>query len=79
MGIESLNAMQQNALSTSTTHNELILLSPTGSGKTLAFLLPLLLRLNPEMDGVQALIITPSRELAQQIETKWVQGLYRRA
>ena len=71
MGIESLNAMQQNALSTSTTYNELILLSPTGSGKTLAFLLPLLLRLNPEMEGVQALIITPSRELAQQIEQVW--------
>lgn len=48
--------------------HDLVLLSPTGSGKTLAFLLPLLSLLKPQINGVQALILVPSRELAMQIE-----------
>ena len=50
-------------------HNdEVILLSPTGTGKTLAFLLPLLDKLDPELDEVQLMILCPTRELALQIE-----------
>ena len=45
-----------------------VLLSPTGSGKTLAFLIPLLNHLDSSAEHVQALIVTPSRELAIQIE-----------
>ncbi|MGX7200487.1 DEAD/DEAH box helicase [Enterococcus nangangensis] len=41
--------------------------SQTGSGKTLAFLLPLLARINPEVQDVQVVITAPSRELANQI------------
>ncbi len=40
----------------------------TGTGKTAAFVLPLLERLNPESKFVQALIIAPTRELANQIK-----------
>lgn len=47
---------------------DVVLLSPTGSGKTLGFLLPILNMLDSEVQGVQALIIVPSRELALQIE-----------
>ena len=47
----------------------MVLLSPTGSGKTLAFLLPVLSNLNPTKEGVQCLVIVPSRELAIQIES----------
>ncbi len=39
----------------------------TGTGKTAAFALPILERLNPDGQGVQALILTPTRELAVQI------------
>src|SRR5665647_2690720 len=49
-------------------HKNIILLSPTGSGKTLAFLLPLLKSIEKNNNQVQALVITPSRELAIQIE-----------
>ncbi len=39
----------------------------TGTGKTAAFGLPLLMKVNPKSDKVQALILSPTRELAQQI------------
>lgn len=45
---------------------DIVLLSPAGSGKTVAYLLPLVRRLRPESDGLQAVVVVPSRELAQQ-------------
>lgn len=39
----------------------------TGSGKTAAFGLPVIEMYDPEMTGVQSLILTPTRELALQI------------
>ena len=68
LNIYTLNPMQEEALDTINNNANTILLSPTGTGKTLAFLLPLLERLSPECQEVQALIIVPSRELAIQIE-----------
>jgi superfamily II DNA/RNA helicase len=71
MGIESLNAMQLATLEADGNDQDIILLSPTGSGKTLAYLLPVLESLNPDSQKVQALVLAPSRELAQQIEQVW--------
>ncbi len=39
----------------------------TGTGKTAAFGLPLLQRMDPNLDRVQGLILAPTRELAKQI------------
>jgi ATP-dependent RNA helicase DeaD len=39
----------------------------TGTGKTAAFSLPILDRLDDQAEGVQALILTPTRELAVQV------------
>lgn len=69
LGIEQLTAMQQAAAEAYGEPKDLVLLSPTGSGKTLAFLLPLVQRLRPDVEGVQAVVLVPSRELALQIET----------
>ena len=66
--IEELNPMQEASIDTWSEGKDLILLSPTGSGKTLAYLLPLLDSLNPEVKGVQAVVLVPSRELALQID-----------
>ncbi len=66
--IQRLNAMQLEARKTIRQSDEVVLLSPTGSGKTLAFLIPLLDQLSPKRSDIQALIITPTRELAIQIE-----------
>jgi superfamily II DNA/RNA helicase len=70
--IEKLNEMQLTSIQAAST-NDITLLAPTGSGKTLAFLFPLLARLKKDTKGVQALILTPSRELALQIEQVWKQ------
>ncbi|OOQ62015.1 DEAD/DEAH box helicase [Mucilaginibacter pedocola] len=67
LNIEKLNPMQEAAISAAE-KSDLILLSPTGSGKTLGFLLPVLNLLRADIDGVQALVLVPSRELALQIE-----------
>ena len=66
--IKELNAMQLSALEIAKKGGDFMLLSPTGSGKTLGFLLPVLGLLKPNVAGVQALVIVPSRELALQIE-----------
>lgn len=42
----------------------------TGTGKTAAFALPCLHQLNMDQDSPQALILAPTRELAQQIATE---------
>ena len=47
---------------------DVVLVSPTGTGKTLAFLLPVVEQLDPSLGEIQALVVAPTRELAQQIE-----------
>ncbi len=67
LGIDTLNDMQRQALDTWTAGGgDLILYSPTGTGKTLAFALCLLQALKPPMQRLQAVVITPSRELVLQ-------------
>src|ERR1051325_3784182 len=41
----------------------------TGTGKTAAFVLPILQRLGTSKGSLRALILTPTRELAHQVET----------
>ncbi|HBJ2608291.1 ATP-dependent RNA helicase [Clostridium botulinum] len=47
--------------------NDVIAEAQTGTGKTLAFLLPMFENISPDMNAIQGLIITPTRELAIQI------------
>ncbi len=67
LGIAAFTPMQETAIRQAAEGHDFILLSPTGSGKTLAFLIPLCAAIDLGSDSVQALIIVPSRELAQQI------------
>lgn len=67
LGFESLNAMQDMVFETAMAHDTIVL-SPTGSGKTVAFLLPILQRMSTNRQGIQAMVLVPSRELALQIE-----------
>lgn len=63
--------MQARAIPLSLKGNDLLAAAKTGSGKTLAFLVPVLERLYharwTNYDGLGALIISPTRELAVQI------------
>ncbi len=51
---------------------DIMVQSRTGSGKTGTYLLPLLDRLDPRKQAVQALILVPTRELAVQVEREAV-------
>lgn len=66
LGIDALNAMQQEVMQQYRRHRHLVLLSPTGSGKTLAYLLPLVSQLDASVEQLQAVVLVPSRELAVQ-------------
>lgn len=70
LGITELTPIQREALENYQNYDEVVLYSPTGSGKTLSFLLPLveLLSERNNTKDVQAIIISPTRELALQIE-----------
>ena len=69
IGFERLNDLQKKALEKSFSNKNNLILSQTGSGKTFAFLLPLFLKLDPNVKATQAVILAPSRELAIQIES----------
>lgn len=71
LDIPVLNEMQEQAFHTIPDEKDTILLAPTGSGKTLAFLLPILHLLKTDQPGVQCLVLSPTRELAIQIERVW--------
>ena len=46
---------------------DVIALAETGSGKTLSFVLPILCRIDLENQGVQAIVLAPTRELLLQL------------
>ena len=59
--------IQQATIPAISKNKYVIINSSTGSGKTLSFLLPVLNRLNDKIEGIQTIIITPSRELGKQL------------
>lgn len=66
-GITNPTPIQSQAIPLILAGKDLLAQSQTGTGKTLAFLLPLLEMINPAKSFVQAMIITPTRELTLQI------------
>lgn len=47
--------------------NDVIALAQTGTGKTAAYGLPLMQKLDPNVEGTQAIVLSPTRELCNQI------------
>ncbi len=69
MGFEEATPVQDQAIPPAMEGRDLIACAQTGTGKTAAFLLPILNSiLHGEHDGIKALIIAPTRELALQID-----------
>ena len=65
-GFDAPTEVQARAIPIINSGKDLVALSQTGTGKTLAFILPILNKITPE-HIVQALILCPTRELAEQI------------
>ena len=76
MGITKPMPVQEQAIPALFAGKDVIARAQTGTGKTLAFLVPLAEKVDPGKSYVQALVIAPARELAQQIavEMKKVLG-----
>lgn len=66
-GIVNPTPVQSAAIPVLQSGEDAIVQAQTGTGKTLAFLLPILEKIRPDRPEAQALIITPTRELAIQI------------
>jgi ATP-dependent RNA helicase SrmB len=70
IGYETPTPVQQQAIPPILARRDLLVSAETGSGKTAAYLLPLMQQLLVSPDksiGIKALILCPTRELAQQI------------
>jgi superfamily II DNA/RNA helicase len=66
-GITNPTPIQEQSIPLINDGKDIIAEAATGTGKTLAFLLPLFNKINSNSKEIQALILTPTRELAIQI------------
>ncbi|MCF4143003.1 DEAD/DEAH box helicase, partial [Dethiosulfovibrio marinus] len=73
-GFDSPMPVQEKVLESENRDGDLVVQARTGSGKTLGFLLPLLNELPRETATPRILVLSPTRELAQQIagEAEWI-------
>ncbi|PKM58227.1 MAG: ATP-dependent helicase [Firmicutes bacterium HGW-Firmicutes-3] len=69
MGFVSPTNVQSRAIPHVLNHQDLVVMSKTGSGKTGAFGIPMLQMMEADVVGPQGLILTPTRELAVQVES----------
>src|SRR5215469_11188604 len=67
LGYTEMTPIQAASLPLALAGHDLIAQARTGSGKTAAFALALLQRLDPRPFDVQALVLCPTRELADQV------------
>jgi ATP-dependent RNA helicase DeaD len=69
-GVDTPTPIQQQSIPSVLANRDLIAQAQTGTGKTFAFILPILEKINPNAEHIQALIVTPTRELALQITSE---------
>ncbi|MGE5404568.1 MAG: DEAD/DEAH box helicase [Candidatus Saccharibacteria bacterium] len=67
MGFEEPTPIQGQTIPVAKEGRDVIGRAQTGTGKTVAFAIPIVERLSSEIRGVQALVLTPTRELAIQV------------
>ncbi|TMV52992.1 DEAD/DEAH box helicase [Paenibacillus mesophilus] len=66
-GIAEPSPIQREAIPAALEGKDLLAQSQTGTGKTLAYLLPVLERIDPSAKELQAVVLSPTRELGVQI------------
>jgi len=67
-GFEKPSAIQQRAIVPCITGRDIIAQAQSGTGKTATFTISILQRIDEKKNKVQALVLAPTRELAQQIQ-----------
>ena len=67
LGFEQTTPIQTGAIPPALLGSDVIGQAHTGSGKTAAFGIPMVERLDPDSDTLQALVLCPTRELAVQV------------
>ncbi|RIY32572.1 hypothetical protein CJP74_04120 [Psittacicella melopsittaci] len=67
LGFKYATPIQSQAIPYLLQGRDILGLAQTGSGKTASFMLPLLSNLDPKLRAVQILVLTPTRELANQV------------
>jgi ATP-dependent RNA helicase DbpA len=70
LGYLAMTPIQSASLPAALAGKDIIAQAKTGSGKTAAFALTLLANLNPRRFAVQAMVLCPTRELADQVSTE---------
>ena len=76
-GFQQATSIQEAAIPMILEGKDLIAESPTGTGKTLAYLLPLLNKIEPNSQSLQAVVLASSQELVMQVYQefqKWSEG-----
>jgi ATP-dependent RNA helicase DeaD len=66
-GYESPTPVQEESIPLALQGKDLVVQSRTGTGKTAAFGIPIVERIDPAQDRVQAVVLAPTRELAVQV------------
>lgn len=78
MGFEEPSPIQREAVPHALEGKDLIGQAQTGTGKTAAFGIPIVEKVNPKFQAVQAVVVTPTRELAVQVSEEIAKiGKYR--
>ena len=67
LGYEAPTPIQERTIPLLLSGKDLIGQAQTGTGKTAAFALPILEKIDPKLKKTQALVLTPTRELAMQV------------
>ncbi|HJD16818.1 MAG TPA: DEAD/DEAH box helicase [Candidatus Fournierella excrementavium] len=67
MGFTEMTEVQEKTIPVMMAGHDVIAKAPTGTGKTCAFGIPIIERIDPSRPLPQAVILAPTRELAQQI------------
>lgn len=71
IGFKELTEIQKKTIPLLLKNENLVGVSPTGTGKTYCFLFPILNKIDLDSSEIQTVIISPTRELARQIYSKF--------
>jgi len=71
LGFKTMTQIQEKAIKPILENSDILAQSKTGSGKTLAFGIPSIIKTDVGSNNPQILIITPTRELAEQIAVEF--------